>query len=370
MAWTKIAFSGSYIDAADKLAAFLTRPNQPGTVTPGVGNTGDGIIFGLSSTADSVVEDFTITCTTGGADAIFSVTGSVSGSLGNATVHVPFVSDVICFTLVGGDTNFAVDDEFTFSVAAGTPNWTELRNETRRDAATGKEYVFQGIGGGSDEILIGIRTYTNGSTYFNWQLQCFTGYIEATAFEFLPGYLAGLYTCFPPSGNVNLWIWESARRVLVIPVPTGDYHGQVHLGWLLQTATGSQWGNPLFVGGDATLSSTIYTGSRTAWWKNKAYSRIYDGGSWDVNSDIWPYKYYTPTKDINGNFPLKPVTVIKAETTDRKIYGEVEGCFAVCGDGGAVGTSDYIVTPEKEFYVITKNVSVVGSADIMAIKLT
>lgn len=369
MAWNKIAFTGSYIDAADKLAAFLTRPNQPGTITPDGGNTGDGLIFGLSTTADSVVEDFTITCTTGGASAIFSVTGSVSGSLGNATVHVPFISDVICFTLVGGDTNFAISDEFTFSVAADTPNWTELRNETRRDAATGKEYVFQGIGGGSDEIIIGIRTFTNGSTYYNWSLQAFTGYIEETAFENLPGYTASPYTCFPPSGNVNLWVWESARRVLVIPVPTGDYHGQVHLGWLLQTATDSQWGNPLFVGGDTYTSSTIYTGSRSAWWKTESNSRMYDGGSWDTNSQVWPYENYTPMKDINGDFPLFPVTVVKSETSDRKIYGEVEGCFALCGDGGAVGTSDYHVA-DREFYIITKNVNEVGSSSVMAVKLT
>lgn len=370
MAWTRIAFSGDYIDAADRLAAFLTRANQPGTVTPGVGNTGDGIVFGLSSTADSVAEDFTLTCTTAGAAAEFSVVGSVTGAIGTATVNVPFSSDVVCFTIVGGDTNFALTDAFTFSIASGTPNWSEMRNETRRDLATGKEYVFKGIGGGTDEIYVGIRTLTNGTTYYNWDLQGFTGYVEASNFELLPGYQAGLYTSFPTTGSMVLWIWESARRIIVIPVPTGDYHGQIHLGWLQPTATPSQWDNPLFIGGDSNTSDSVYTGSRSAWWKTKANSKQYDGSVWDLNSQAWPYIYYTPVKDVNGNFPLKPVTIVNAESTGRKIYGEVEGCFAVAGEGGAIGTTDFIVTPNKEFFIITKNVSIVGSANIMAIKLT
>lgn len=370
MAWTRFTFT-DYLDCADKLAAFLTRTKQPGTVTPDGGNTGDGIIFGLSTTAASVTEDFTITCKTAGASAVFSVVGTVSGALADATINIPYITDKICFTIIGGDTNFAEDDEFTFSVDDGTPNWIEMRNETRRDAATGKEYVFKGIGDGDDEIYIGIRTLTNGTTYWNWNLQAFTGYIEANAFENLPGYYNNLYTCFPNTGSAYAWVFESARRVIVIPTPTGDYNGQVHLGWLLPTATPSQWGNPLFVGGDTTSATRTYTESRAAWWNTQSRSRIYDGGSWDLNSDIWPYKTYTPVKDINGDLPLDPVTVIKAESVDRKIYGEVEGCFSVAADGGSVGTGDTIISEDKqEFYIITKNVSLAGDKNIMAIKLT
>lgn len=368
MAWTRFTFT-DYINCADKLAAFLTRAKQPSSVTAGGSNTGNGIIFGLSSTAASVDETFTLTCVTGGASAVFSIDGDATLPMDNVSVNVPYVHDKICFTLLAGTVNFALGDTLTFTTGTATANWTQMRNENRRDAATGKEYVFKGRGGGSDEIYVGIRTVTNSSTYYNWGLQCFTGYIEATAFQNLPGYRADPYTSFPSTGSNIAWVFESARRIIVIPVSSSDYHGQAYLGWILPTATPSQWGNPLFVGGDSNTSTTTYTGTRAAWWKTKANNRMYDGSVWDVNSDTWPYKDYLPVKDVNGAFPLLPVTVLNAGSTGRKIYGEAEGCFAIAGDGGAVGTGDTVIC-NNEFYIITKNVSVVGDADIMAVKLT
>jgi flagellar hook protein FlgE len=50
----------------------------------------------------------------------FSVTGSVSGLLGTATVGTPFVSGQIGFTLNAGATAFVAGDRFTVATTAGT----------------------------------------------------------------------------------------------------------------------------------------------------------------------------------------------------------------------------------------------------------
>lgn len=130
MPWTRITVS-NYGDAADKLAAFLTRSNRAGAVTPNVSNTGDGTVFGASSDISSPVEDWTLVCTTNGGNnvGIFSVTGSVSGAQAAATVGVPYSSGLVNFTIIGGTVDFttATPDDFTFSVAAATANWVEQR---------------------------------------------------------------------------------------------------------------------------------------------------------------------------------------------------------------------------------------------------
>jgi hypothetical protein len=94
---------------------------------PGVGNVGTGT-FSIISTKPfaTLDEDWTITCTTAGADGVgvFSVVGSVSGSIGPATSGTEFLHAAagIKFTVAGGGTDWAVDDVFTFSTRKG-PQW-------------------------------------------------------------------------------------------------------------------------------------------------------------------------------------------------------------------------------------------------------
>lgn len=130
MPWTRKTV-GNYGEAADELAAFLTRPNRAGAVTPNAGNTGDGTVFGVSSDTASVVENWTLTCTTNGGNevGIFSVVGSVSGAQASATVGVPYYNGLVSFTILGGSVDFTTGtpDDFTFSVAVATQNWEEER---------------------------------------------------------------------------------------------------------------------------------------------------------------------------------------------------------------------------------------------------
>lgn len=75
--------------------------------------TGNGTIAPQLCPGLSVAETITLTCTSAVADGgIFSVVGSVSGSLGTLTVGVPFVSFQFKCTISDGSIDFIVGDNF------------------------------------------------------------------------------------------------------------------------------------------------------------------------------------------------------------------------------------------------------------------
>jgi hypothetical protein len=91
------------------------------------GNVGDGIVSGVAKLPFVTVnEDWTLTCTTPGTDAVgqFSVAGSISGSIGPAISGTEFVSAAhgLRFTINAGATNWSAGDKFTFSTKRN-PEW-------------------------------------------------------------------------------------------------------------------------------------------------------------------------------------------------------------------------------------------------------
>ncbi len=107
-----------------RLSLLSNTTGQPGNLTivpvgsagsPSYTGAGNGAISGLAGGSASVAETYTITAT----DAThFSVTGSVSGVLGTATVGTAFTSNQIGFTIAQGATPFQAGDTFTVATAA------------------------------------------------------------------------------------------------------------------------------------------------------------------------------------------------------------------------------------------------------------
>lgn len=540
MPWTRLSVD-NMSDAADKLAEFLTRPNRAGAVTPNGGNTGNGTVFGASSAIDSVVEDWTLVCTTGGGNGvgIFSVTGSVSGAQAEATVGVPYFNGVCSFTILGGTVDFTTGtpDDFTFGIVSDTENWEILRGHdtdsvlgsiqpsavtpgantgngtlgtlltinsaveetwtitatstgptatfsvvgsvsgghteatsataysnglisfTISDGATPyiigddftfttdrtnntvianaantgngtvgsmegnrastveqtitlncitpggdgvaifdvdgsisgdlgsdaiagtlldldefqflisaggvdfstgdkftfqwrtPQYIFKGIGGGSDEIIVGIQV-----TDFKWDLQGFTGYVESNEFSDQPAYETGVNMAMT-DGTFDILIVENARRFIVIPI-IGATYAQCYLGWILPVATPSQWDYPMFRGGD----------SGDAWWADTGNKRLYNNALWDDDIVSWPYDIYTIHKTEDDELPLIPILIINPTSGNPAIYGEAEGCFYMDADEGALTVSDSIIS-NNEFYFVSQNVNDVGNNNLMALRL-
>lgn len=96
-----------------------------GAAVPGGGNTGNGTVTGIAAyTGYTRTETITLTCLHAVANGgVFSVSGSLSGPLGIATVGVGFVApadeQVISFTINDGATDFVVGDSFTIATVAG-----------------------------------------------------------------------------------------------------------------------------------------------------------------------------------------------------------------------------------------------------------
>ena len=98
----------------------LVLATVPTTGTAG-SNTGDGTCASVVGGAKTITETFTLTCTAAATNAgTFSVVGSLTGRLADATVAVAFSSEYLGFTIADGDTDFVVGDTFTVAVAAGS----------------------------------------------------------------------------------------------------------------------------------------------------------------------------------------------------------------------------------------------------------
>jgi flagellar hook protein FlgE len=91
-----------------------TGGGAPAAVAGGT-NVGNGTVTGEAVTAATTPQTFTLTATSA---TTFTVSGSVSGALGTATVGTPFTSGQLDFTLNAGSTAFATGDTFT---VASTP---------------------------------------------------------------------------------------------------------------------------------------------------------------------------------------------------------------------------------------------------------
>jgi hypothetical protein len=115
--------ASDYLDLLDKLDAFVADQGSAFAVAPDEDNVGNGRVSDYAGGASSIAEVWTLACTAAGPPALFSVTGSISGSIGPATVGVPFVHAKLCLTLVAGATAFAVGDIFLLCTA---PPWTRL----------------------------------------------------------------------------------------------------------------------------------------------------------------------------------------------------------------------------------------------------
>lgn len=116
---TKTGTATNYFDLLTTLKDFLTVQGHAfGLAFTG---TGTGRLTGAIGTSTSVVE--VITCTATSATS-FTVVGSVTGSLGTATVGSLFTSSKCAFTITAGGTAFVAGDVFTFNLS---PKWTLLR---------------------------------------------------------------------------------------------------------------------------------------------------------------------------------------------------------------------------------------------------
>ncbi len=114
------------------------------------GNVGNGTVSGLGVDAGSVPQTITMTATSA---TQFTVTGSVTGALGTATVGTPFTSGQLNFTIAAGSTAFAAGDKITVATTPLTlANVTAIPITGFADGATNQTFNWNLLNGTNPEI--------------------------------------------------------------------------------------------------------------------------------------------------------------------------------------------------------------------------
>jgi hypothetical protein len=155
------------IQTAQRLISALTVEQAKATAAAAVadgGNVGTATITAVTTNIGSVTETITITATMTGGNGVgtASVTGSVSGALGTATVGTPFTSAPINFTITdAGMTDLTSGDEYTIALTGDVILHTVTTDYILTDAARGLITIVEG--GGIDPDFPVLVSYTYAS---------------------------------------------------------------------------------------------------------------------------------------------------------------------------------------------------------------
>lgn len=339
--------------------------------------TGNGTIGLVEQGKDTIDETWTITVTNAAVvgSEIWSVVGSVTGALANATTGVAYITDHINFTITAGGTNFIVTDNFVYTTwksEMSTLNRAWIENKWN-----GSALYLQGVGtDGLKEIFVGIRAYENvGADYYNFAIMGCTGHVDSNAFANQPGSSGERYVPFW-SGTLPYKLWVNGQRIIVHALVESNYLN-FYLGFLVNYAGEDQMPYPLIVGGTSLASTDRYSVITSTFFKTPSGPLFRDiSGAW-ITLSTWPEGSYkaasTDTsdrdrdtmqrrtiRDLGGEYPIVPVVLVKHITTwssgtpdeTGQIFGEYDGVVFVTGFNMAV---ENVVTDNataKEYFVI------------------
>lgn len=249
--------ANGYIHMLDLLAQYI-RGSAYETSRTQPTMTGNGLLQRFSAFTAAVAETWTITCTTSQSNAgIFSVIGSVAGTLAAATVGVAYTNTAISFMLVDGTTDFVVGDRFVVILSATNvptaSQWSIQRLTGGGVSLTSPcELIAKGPGAGTDSIYGGILTVSNvGADWYNWKVGGFTGFATASAFELQSGYSGEATTPVHLAlwqSDIPFWFVVNGRRIIVVAKISTVYE-MMYLGFITPYASPGQYPYPMFVGG-------------------------------------------------------------------------------------------------------------------------
>ncbi|MBN2321300.1 MAG: hypothetical protein JXR49_19630, partial [Acidobacteria bacterium] len=237
--------TGTATDVADlltKLDAFLTVGHS---LDPIYSGTGTGTIEDLIGTVSSVLETITVTFSD---DTNFSVSGSVSGSLGSGTVGSPFTSSVCNFTIQAGGTAWANGDTVEFVMTAP---WVQERFSTVANDVD--EYSCWKAPGndGESAIYVAMQRISNVTgDYDNLRLNGYTSYNSGLSFYGQTGCMPSKGPCLPllRVGSMPYWFVANGRRVVIV-VKVSTVYVAAYLGLITPYMDPNAIPYPLMIGG-------------------------------------------------------------------------------------------------------------------------
>jgi hypothetical protein len=346
---TSVVFTGTaagHHALLNAMRGHLTNTASGVSVAPGV-NAGNGGVTNTSFTTASVPQIFTLTCTTAAVDGgAFSVVGSVTGAMGDATVGVLFSHAQISFTIADGSVDFAVSDSFTLT----SVGWEELRFV---DGATIKESYMRAPGlADTDDIYINMQTYEiGGADTFNMSFTGATNFDTLQPFDGQPGTSPAVYKTLWQN-DIDYWLIVNGRRFIIVVKIAGIFFAS-YCGFILPGGTSSEYPYPLYIGGACDESTRRYSEGTyrlsNFWMPNNtsAYYRNTDG-SWlnfksvdvsngsstasNITNSIFPwYQRVYGTTNVDGSYGMIPNILWVGSVANRRVEGEFEGIQYVSG---------------------------------------
>ena len=373
-----------------QLNAFLTKGHA---LEPVYAGAGGGAISGLIGGADSVLETFTLTCTAAAAGAgTFSVVGSVSGALADATVGVAYAQPLLSFTILDGAPDWEVGDTIEFVM---TPPWVNLRLTADQEA------IWKAPGNdGAGAIYVGLSKFEDiGADYSNLRLGGFTGFDDALEFAAQPGAMLRPILNALRVGSVTYWFVANGRRAIVVLKVSGQYEA-AYLGLIKQYAPPSAFPYPLLIGGSmAWAAEPALTSAQWRWSYSGAEHSLFPFGVPVASADFdtstmrlrrpdgaWhgfqtalpndapptPYGHVFPygfgmtdlRENADGSAALFPILL--QGSTPAQNFGELDGIAAVTGYANA---AENTVTIGRAAWLVVQNVQRTGKTDYCAVSL-
>jgi len=398
---TQTGTATSYLDLLNQLRAFLTGVGSAGA--PSFAGTGTGTMSGVTCYPGTKTETITVKCTsaaTPGAE-VWSVTGSVSGALANATTGVAYTSAEIGFTINAGATNFAVNDQFTIATTQGAMSaagsaWTELaKNSTpysgqpgANDTVDFETYLKAPGLSGTEAIYLNIRAfhYTSGD-YYNFELRGAQGYNASNAFTAQPGISPAAYV-YLWNQSTPYWFIANGQRVIVVAKVSTVYE-MFYMGKFLPYGTPGQYPYPVAIGGcgysssDLRFSDTSYShlaffdpngllvcDSANAW---QLFQNFNTGGSMAQSpyNNVWPYCYCSSDRpnwmsaNLDGTYSVFPVR-LEQTSPAPSVLGELDGVGFVTGNSNS---SESTVNDGTNNWMVVQNVFRTAADNYCAVKM-
>lgn len=347
--------------------------------TIGGSRTGTGTLTAIEAAPAAVNETWTLTCTAAAVDGgTFSVVGSVSGAMADATVGVAYAAALIAFMINDGATDYLVGDTFTIPVTQGAASaagiaYTVLRYDT---SATNHELIMMAPGlTGLEEIYIGLRTYHDvGADYYNLLAGVFTGYVPGNTFDTQPGAaLAGV----PAHNNrIDYWLTMNGQRIACgMKVGTPVYE-HFYLGKFLPYSRPSQYPYPVVCGGMLVGAAAMRFSETTHDFYlrgDSARGRLRTPGGW-INAHCYPWSNAfiagnsgsstsLQLRDTETEYPLLPVEL---HDNAANLYGQLDGIYYISGFNNAVENT---LTIGADSHVVMQSVNRTGHTDYYALRL-
>lgn len=324
--------ASDHIDLANQLRLFLTGGS--GIVNVQYTGTGNGELTAYSLGASAVDETWTLTCTAAALDGgTFSVVGSVTGALADATVGVAYSTAQVNFTITDGTTDWAVGDTITFrSYFSGISSpWTQLGWTPGDVVNGGMELSVRGPGAAVDKrVFINLRSqHDAASSAYTWDIRGATDYLAGSAFGGHPGESIDDVHLILWNQAINWWFYANDRRFIVV-AKVNTVYTSAYAGFLLPWATPEQYPFPLYIGASRAVLDN-YTSTLSG------FRHMADPGYGSATVRSWDGTWKTVANHHNTNSTDYPTCGDASAHNDAFVWPYLAARY---GDGNGT-TSKY-----------------------------